>query len=189
MLFPWTDERFSDLRRASVADPPHSMLHPPRLAFTFLSLFNIELTFSRVQVLLFTGREPGTMHKLGIGAFAGLVAQSCTYPLEVVRRRMQTHGLVDTHAGVRKVRKRVCFTVWMRCMQQHKGTAPPMSQQPDFECYVWVDDEMYVVGFILGSPLSWSYSTRLSVVEFLCSIKGIVAASCSRVKAIETWIQ
>ncbi|CAM9905282.1 unnamed protein product, partial [Phaeothamnion confervicola] len=31
------------------------------------------------------------LHKLGIGAFAGLIAQSCTYPLEVVRRRMQTH--------------------------------------------------------------------------------------------------
>lgn len=56
------------------------------------------------QVVVLTGREPGMLHKLGIGAFAGLVAQSCTYPLEVVRRRMQTHGLVDTHAGVNKVR-------------------------------------------------------------------------------------
>lgn len=57
------------------------------------------------QVLVLTGKEPGMMHKLGIGAFAGLVAQSCTYPLEVTRRRMQTHGLVDTHAGVHKVRE------------------------------------------------------------------------------------
>lgn len=55
------------------------------------------------QVVILTGKEPGTIHKLGIGAFAGLIAQSCTYPLEVTRRRMQTHGHVDTHAGVNKV--------------------------------------------------------------------------------------
>lgn len=50
-----------------------------------------------------TGKEPETFHKLGIGALAGLIAQSCTYPLEVTRRRMQTHGLVDAQAGVKKV--------------------------------------------------------------------------------------
>ncbi|CAM9901683.1 unnamed protein product [Ectocarpus sp. 4 AP-2014] len=55
------------------------------------------------KVAALTGEEPGTFHKLGIGAFAGLIAQSCTYPLEVTRRRMQTHGLIDTHAGVKKV--------------------------------------------------------------------------------------
>lgn len=55
------------------------------------------------QVVVLTGKEPGTFHKLGIGALAGLIAQSCTYPLEVTRRRMQTHGLVDTQAGVKKV--------------------------------------------------------------------------------------
>ena len=54
-------------------------------------------------MVILTGKEPGTIHKLGIGAFAGLIAQSCTYPLEVTRRRMQTHGHVDTHAGVNKV--------------------------------------------------------------------------------------
>lgn len=59
-----------------------------------------------VQVVLMTGKEPETFHKLGIGALAGLIAQSCTYPLEVTRRRMQTHGLVDAHAGVNKVMNR-----------------------------------------------------------------------------------
>lgn len=59
------------------------------------------------QVVVLTGKEPGTFHKLGIGALAGLIAQSCTYPLEVTRRRMQTHGHVDTHAGVNKVTNRI----------------------------------------------------------------------------------
>jgi hypothetical protein len=31
------------------------------------------------------------------GAFAGLVAQTLTYPIELIRRRMQTIGLVGTH--------------------------------------------------------------------------------------------
>ncbi|CAM9674896.1 unnamed protein product, partial [Hapterophycus canaliculatus] len=56
------------------------------------------------EVLILTGKEPGTFHKLGIGALAGLIAQSCTYPLEVTRRRMQTHGLIDSYSGVNKVR-------------------------------------------------------------------------------------
>eukprot|EP00903_Cladosiphon_okamuranus_P019155 g17618.t1 len=55
------------------------------------------------KVIVLTGKEPGTFHKLGIGALAGLIAQSCTYPLEVTRRRMQTHGLIDTQSGVNKV--------------------------------------------------------------------------------------
>lgn len=70
--------------------------------------------YRMLQVLVLTGKEAGTMHKLGIGAFAGLVAQSCTYPLEVTRRRMQTHGHVDTHAGVHKVRARTAGTRRMR---------------------------------------------------------------------------
>lgn len=61
------------------------------------------------QVIVLTGKEPGTFHKLGIGALAGLIAQSCTYPLEVTRRRMQTHGLIDTHAGVNKVTNEMCL--------------------------------------------------------------------------------
>jgi Mitochondrial carrier protein len=54
-------------------------------------------------VRVYTGAEPETLHKLGIGAFAGLIAQSCTYPLEVVRRRMQTAGMIDHHGGVNQV--------------------------------------------------------------------------------------
>lgn len=63
------------------------------------------------QVFVLTGKEPGTFHKLGIGALAGLIAQSCTYPLEVTRRRMQTHGLIDTHAGVNKVTNEHCCSM------------------------------------------------------------------------------
>ena len=44
-----------------------------------------------------TQAEPKTWHKFVCGAVAGLVAQSITYPLEVIRRRMQTTGVVSRH--------------------------------------------------------------------------------------------
>jgi Mitochondrial carrier protein len=55
-------------------------------------------------VRAYTGMEPLTYHKLMIGALSGLVAQSCTYPLEMVRRRMQTDGLVDHGGSAQQVR-------------------------------------------------------------------------------------
>ena len=42
-------------------------------------------------------REVTTFERMQCGAFSGLVAQSVSYPLEVIRRRMQTIGLVGTH--------------------------------------------------------------------------------------------
>jgi len=41
-------------------------------------------------------REPTTIEKMVCGALSGLVAQSLTYPLEIVRRRMQTHGRISS---------------------------------------------------------------------------------------------
>lgn len=40
------------------------------------------------------------MERIQCGAFAGLVAQTVTYPLEVTRRRMQTIGLVGTDTAL-----------------------------------------------------------------------------------------
>jgi len=51
------------------------------------------------QIHRLTGHEPTTLQKLGCGAFAGLAAQSATYPLDVVRRRMQTAGVISAGAG------------------------------------------------------------------------------------------
>lgn len=43
------------------------------------------------------------MERVQCGAFAGLVAQTVTYPLEVTRRRMQTIGLVGTDTALAEI--------------------------------------------------------------------------------------
>jgi solute carrier family 25 protein 42 len=47
-----------------------------------------------------THRDLTTPERMQCGAFAGLVAQTVTYPIEVIRRRMQTIGLVGNDTAV-----------------------------------------------------------------------------------------
>lgn len=56
---------------------------------------------SKNKIRINTDREPTTIEKLQCGAISGVVAQSLTYPLEVTRRRMQTHGLISTSVSNR----------------------------------------------------------------------------------------
>lgn len=41
------------------------------------------------------GHRPSNLRKLGCGALAGAFSQSITYPLDVLRRRMQVVGMGD----------------------------------------------------------------------------------------------
>eukprot|EP00126_Sphaerothecum_destruens_P010941 Sdes_comp20827_c0_seq7m17416 len=55
-------------------------------------------TFDTLKKLIrdSTGQhEVTTFQKLACGAFAGLAGQTTTYPLEIVRRRMQTDGFLS----------------------------------------------------------------------------------------------
>lgn len=47
------------------------------------------------QIKNMFGRDETTAEKMMVGAVAGLIAQTVTYPFEVTRRRMQTSGLVS----------------------------------------------------------------------------------------------
>ena len=38
------------------------------------------------------GRDPNPLERMCCGAMAGMVGQSASYPLDIVRRRMQTAG-------------------------------------------------------------------------------------------------
>ena len=46
------------------------------------------------------GTPPSSITKLFIGAFAGSVSQTLTYPVDVVRRRMQVSGMKNSSLGV-----------------------------------------------------------------------------------------
>lgn len=39
------------------------------------------------------GKPPGTLLKLLVGGVAGSISQTCTYPFDVLRRRMQVVGM------------------------------------------------------------------------------------------------
>jgi hypothetical protein len=48
------------------------------------------------KIQTMTGRDVTTTERMQCGAFSGLVAQFLAYPFEVVRRRMQTIGVIAT---------------------------------------------------------------------------------------------
>lgn len=49
--------------------------------------------------LVSPGQDLGMMSRMGAGAFAGLLAQTATYPLDIVRRRMQVMPGLYRHEG------------------------------------------------------------------------------------------
>ena len=63
-----------------------------------ISFFTYE-SLKKIKADQGNGREPTAIERLGFGALAGLFGQSASYPLDVVRRRMQTDKLIggDIH--------------------------------------------------------------------------------------------
>ncbi|KAK7486414.1 hypothetical protein BaRGS_00022338 [Batillaria attramentaria] len=66
------------------------------IPYSGTSFFTYE-TLKKLHAETFKGREPNPIERLMFGACAGLLGQSASYPLDIVRRRMQTAG-VTGHA-------------------------------------------------------------------------------------------
>lgn len=74
---------------------PTSMGVAPYVAFNFVFYES-----ARAMLTKEDGTPPGPVIKLCLGAWAGAVSQTLTYPLDVIRRRMQVSGMKDSRLGV-----------------------------------------------------------------------------------------
>lgn len=74
---------------------PTSMGVAPYVAFNFVFYESARAFLTKDD-----GTPPGSLTKLAIGAWAGAVSQTLTYPLDVIRRRMQVSGMKDSKLGV-----------------------------------------------------------------------------------------
>ena len=56
------------------------------------SFFTYE-TLKKIHAETHQGRDPNPLERMGCGAIAGCIGQTASYPLDIVRRRMQTAGI------------------------------------------------------------------------------------------------
>ncbi|XP_054162115.1 mitochondrial coenzyme A transporter SLC25A42-like [Oppia nitens] len=90
------NERFVNLYRGFV---PTLLGVIPYSGFGFFTYETLKRFHSE-----YTLREPNPFERLAFGACAGLIGQSSSYPLDIVRRRMQTNNEYKTIMGtIRKV--------------------------------------------------------------------------------------
>jgi len=119
------------------------------------------------------------MERLQCGAFAGLIAQSVTYPIEVTRRRMQTLGLVagnDTAFGNVEVATSTVSNNATKVAASSAGTGtgaasaairqqlppPPSLMSTIRSLYV----EQGVHGFFKGVSLNWMKGPVAFAISF-----------------------
>ncbi|EDO38453.1 predicted protein [Nematostella vectensis] len=62
------------------------------MPYAGISFFTYE-TCKKAFGEFYDGKKPTPFHRLAFGACAGLFGQSATYPIEIVRRRMQADGI------------------------------------------------------------------------------------------------
>jgi solute carrier family 25 protein 42 len=84
------------------------------------------------------------MERIQCGAFAGLIAQTLTYPIEVTRRRMQTIGMCNDSA------------LSALGVEQGRAPTPAKPQLPSMTNTVaQLDQEQGVRGFFKGVSMNW----------------------------------
>mmetsp|Transcript_20179 Transcript_20179/g.28978 ORF Transcript_20179/g.28978 Transcript_20179/m.28978 type:complete len:353 (-) Transcript_20179:176-1234(-) len=109
------------------------------------------------------GRECTTVQKLVCGAVAGIVAQTVVYPLEMIRRRMQTTGHVNRSSYLSEMSRHSTPASTSSSMKTAAASAPPEHSM------VTVINQLYRTegwrAFYKGLSLNW--------------IKGPIAVSIS----------
>ena len=88
-------------------------------------------------------KDPSAVGKLGAGAVSGAVAQTITYPFDVLRRRFQINtmsGMGYKYAGVGDAVKQIVMTEGVRGL--YKGIVPNLLKVAPSMASSWLSFEM-----------------------------------------------
>ncbi|KAK6440658.1 hypothetical protein LTR95_003124, partial [Oleoguttula sp. CCFEE 5521] len=95
-------------------------------------------------------RDPSNIGKLGAGAISGAVAQTCTYPLDVLRRRFQINtmsGMGYQYSSIFDAVRRITAQEGLKGL--YKGISPNLLKVAPSMAASWLSFEM-TRDFILG---------------------------------------
>ncbi|KAF2659512.1 mitochondrial carrier protein-like protein [Lophiostoma macrostomum CBS 122681] len=99
-------------------------------------------------------KDPGAIGKLGAGAVSGAVAQTCTYPFDVLRRRFQINtmsGMGYQYAGIGDAIRTIFKTEGLRGL--YKGLVPNLLKVAPSMASSWLSFEL-TRDFVMGKERS-----------------------------------
>jgi solute carrier family 25, member 42 len=122
---------------------------------------------------MLTKRDLTTTERMQCGAMSGVVAQSVTYPIEVVRRRMQTIGMVGNDTAFNNIPG----------VKTASGDAIP----PSFlQTIRNVHAEQGIRGFYKGVSMNWIKGPVAFSISFTAfdTVQGLMESDSERASRI-----
>lgn len=106
---------------------------------------------ARKQIYNIKQRELTTFEKVQCGGISGIVAQTLTYPLEVIRRRMQTIGVVSGKETAVNLLSKTHETNVVKDASRTLTKHPPSMLNIMRDVY----KEQGMMGFYKGLSMNW----------------------------------
>lgn len=137
------------------------------------------------------------MERIQCGAFAGLIAQTLTYPIEVTRRRMQTAQLQGTAVGYLEIASnqysKANTTSTMAQAAANAASKPPASLPASSMVSVMVSlyKEQGFRGFMKGVTMNWLKGPVAFAISFTVfdSVQGFMESDAERARRLPSRFQ